>query len=202
MRKVISIFITLTLLLSCTLPAFATFSDETIIIDGKQYTIERIVSDNYSQAIMKDSSTKEIVSDFTYYLDSKILMDNLVNQTVNPISISSENEVLPFSDDDSKYVYSHTERYDFSFAEYTTVAIVAAIVALNPGVASAVIGAVVSYAVTKQLSSIYCIQDCYYYRAKENNVYYHYSKRVTSIYGDDDTLIGGPWTSYQKIREK
>lgn len=125
-------------------------------------------------------------------------MDNLINQIAIPISISAKNGVLPFSNDDSKYKYSHTERFDFSFFEYTTVAIATAILALNPGVGTAVVTGVISYAITKGLSSIYVIQERYSYEAKEDRYYFLYLKTITSIYSNDDTLIGGPWTNYQK----
>lgn len=188
--------------LSCSVTSFAVSLDETIVIDDNQYTVERIITDKYSQAVISDTSTKEIVSNFTYYLDSKILVDNNTNQMLSPISISLKNRALLFSNDDSKYKYSHTERFDFSLFEYSTVALAAAILALNPGVTISVITGVVSYAITKGLSSLYVIQECYSYEAKEGRDYYLYSKRITSIYGNDDTLIGGPWTNYQKIREK
>lgn len=202
MKKIISLVIIFSILLSCSATSFATFSGETIVIDGNRYIVERVVTDTYSQAIMKNVSTNEIVEDFIYYFDSNILVNDLTNQMLSPTSIPIKGGILPFSNDDSKYKYSHTERFDFSLFEYATIALATAIVALNPGVGTAVIVGVISYAITKELSSIYVVQECYSYKAKEGRDYYHYSKRITTIYGDDDTLIGGPWTTYQKIREK
>lgn len=72
MKKFMSLFLILTMVLICSVPAFATFSDnagETIIIDGSQYTIEQVVTDTYSQAIVRDSSTK-VVENFIYYFDN------------------------------------------------------------------------------------------------------------------------------------
>ena len=201
MKKFMSFFLILTMVLIYSVPAFAASVDDTIIIDGTQYTIERTVTDTYSQAILKDSSSK-IVENFTYYFKDGILVNELTSQTTFCTSIISENRVHLFSGDESKYKYSHTERFGFTLAEYGTVALAAAIVALNPGVGSAVISGVISYAITKGLSSIYVEQECYSYEEKEGRDYYLYSKRITRIYGDDDKLIGGPWTSYQKIREK
>lgn len=202
MKKIISLFIVFSILLSCSATSFATSSDETIVIDGNQYTVERVVTDTYSQAIIKNISTNEIVEDFIYYFDNNILVNNLTDQMLSPTSIPIKDRILPFSNDDSKYKYTHTERFDFSLFEYTTVALAAAIMVLNPGVSTAVITSVISYAITKGLSSIYVVQECYSYEAKEGRDYYLYSKRITEIYGDDDTLIGGPWTTYRKIREK
>lgn len=204
MKKIVSLFIVFSILLSCIATSFATSSGETIVIDGNQYTIERIVTNAYSQAVIRNASTNEIVEDFIYYFDSNILINNRTNQMLSPTLTPTpiKSRILPFSNDDSKYKYSHTERFDFFLFELSTVALAAAIVSLNPGVGTSVIVGVISYAITKGLSSIYVVQECYSYEAKEGSDYYHYSKRITSIYGDDDTLIGGPWTTYQKIREK
>lgn len=84
MKKFMSLFLILTMVLICSVPAFATFSDnagETIIIDGSQYTIEQVVTDTYSQAIVRDSSTK-VVENFIYYFDNSTLVNALTNQTI------------------------------------------------------------------------------------------------------------------------
>ena len=128
-------------------------------------------------------------------------MDDSTNQAVPSALISIKSDSLSFLNDDDKYVYSHTERYSFSFARYSVTAIAAAIASLG-GPGTSAIAAAITLAVTDGLDGVYVIQKCYSYKAKEGSDYYHYSKRITSIYGDNDALLGGPWTTYQKIREK
>jgi hypothetical protein len=100
-------------------------------------------------------------------------------------------------------VYSHTERTDFTLAELGTVGIVAAIVAIVPGVAPSVIGNIVAYAVANKLHGLYIIQKVYKYWEKEDGDNYLYLKQVTSIYSKtDDSLVGGPWTNYNKFRQR
>ena len=196
MKKFMSLFLILTMVLICSVPAFATFSDnagETIIIDGSQYTIEQVVTDTYSQAIVRDSSTK-VVENFIYYFDNSTLVNALTNQTIPITSSGTENVARPLLGDESKYVYSHTER---------TVGIVAAIVAIVPGVAPSVIGNIVAYAVANKLHGLYIIQKVYKYWEKEDGDNYLYLKQVTSIYSKtDDSLVGGPWTNYNKFRQR
>ena len=204
MKKFMSLFLILTMVLICSVPAFATFSDnagETIIIDGSQYTIEQVVTDTYSQAIVRDSSTK-VVENFIYYFDNSTLVNALTNQTIPITSSGTENVARPLLDE-SKYVYSHTERTDFTLAELGTVGIVAAIVAIVPGVAPSVIGNIVAYAVANKLHGLYIIQKVYKYWEKEDGDNYLYLKQVTSIYSKtDDSLVGGPWTNYNKFRQR
>lgn len=205
MKKFMSLFLILTMVLICSVPAFATFSDnagETIIIDGSQYTIEQVVTDTYSQAIVRDSSTK-VVENFIYFFDNSTLVNALTNQTIPITSSGTENVARPLLGDESKYVYSHTERTDFTLAELGTVGIVAAIVAIVPGVAPSVIGNIVAYAVANKLHGLYIIQKVYKYWEKEDGDNYLYLKQVTSIYSKtDDSLVGGPWTNYNKFRQR
>ena len=113
------------------------------------------------------------------------------------------NVARPLLGDESKYVYSHTERTDFTLAELGTVGIVAAIVAIVPGVAPSVIGNIVAYAVANKLHGLYIIQKVYKYWEKEDGDNYLYLKQVTSIYSKtDDSLVGGPWTNYNKFRQR
>ena len=167
-----------------------------------QYTIEQVVTDTYSQAIVRDSSTK-VVENFIYYFDNSTLVNALTNQTIPITSSGTENVARPLLGDESKYVYSHTERTDFTLAELGTVGIVAAIVAIVPGVAPSVIGNIVAYAVANKLHGLYIIQKVYKYWEKEDGDNYLYLKQVTSIYSKtDDSLVGGPWTNYNKFRQR
>lgn len=122
----------------------------------------------------------------------------------NAVSISLSEKQLRYSRKlESKYVYSHTERTDFTLAELGTVGIVAAIVAIVPGVAPSVIGNIVAYAVANKLHGLYIIQKVYKYWEKEDGDNYLYLKQVTSIYSKtDDSLVGGPWTNYNKFRQR
>ena len=104
MKKFMSLFLILTMVLICSVPAFATFTDnagETIIIDGSQYTIEQVVTDTYSQAIVRDSSTK-VVENFIYYFDNSTLVNALTNQTIPITSSGTENVARPLLGDESK----------------------------------------------------------------------------------------------------
>ena len=149
-----------------------------------------------------DSSTK-VVENFIYYFDNSTLVNALTNQTIPITSSGTENVARPLLGDESKYVYSHTERTDFTLAELGTVGIVAAIVAIVPGVAPAVIGNIVAYAVANKLHGLYIIQKVYKYWEKEDGDNYLYLKQVTSIYSKtDDSLVGGPWTNYNKFRQR
>lgn len=165
-------------------------------------SIEQVVTDTYSQAIVRDSSTK-VVENFIYYFDNSTLVNALTNQTIPITSSGTENVARPLLGDESKYVYSHTERTDFTLAELGTVGIVAAIVAIVPGVAPSVIGNIVAYAVANKLHGLYIIQKVYKYWEKEDGDNYLYLKQVTSIYSKtDDSLVGGPWTNYNKFRQR
>lgn len=149
-----------------------------------------------------DSSTK-VVENFIYYFDNSTLVNALTNQTIPITSSGTENVARPLLGDESKYVYSHTERTDFTLAELGTVGIVAAIVAIVPGVAPSVIGNIVAYAVANKLHGLYIIQKVYKYWEKEDGDNYLYLKQVTSIYSKtDDSLVGGPWTNYNKFRQR
>lgn len=195
MKKIISLLLIFSMILSCTVSSFATSSDEIVVIDGNQYIIEREVTDTYSQAIVREISTNKIVENFTYDFEKDVLVDNITNQTVHSISKITENSIRLASNDD-KYEYTHTERYDFTVAKYTVVALTAAIAAVAPGVSSKVIAAVVGTIIEDKVDSIYLTQECYSY--EENN--YHYSKRIITIYNEsDDSICGGPWTTYRKF---
>lgn len=150
----------------------------------------------------RGASTK-VVENFIYYFDNSTLVNALTNQTIPITSSGTENVARPLLGDESKYVYSHTERTDFTLAELGTVGIVAAIVAIVPGVAPSVIGNIVAYAVANKLHGLYIIQKVYKYWEKEDGDNYLYLKQVTSIYSKtDDSLVGGPWTNYNKFRQR
>lgn len=206
MKKLMSLFLVLAMVLSCSVPAFATSADdmgETIIIDGSQYTLKRTVTDMYSQAILKNSSGK-IIENYIYYFVDSILVNVLTNQTLPLTStiIDIENIARPLLGDESKYVYSHTDRTNFTLVEMTVVGVATAISALVPYVAIAVLTQVVGYAIAKGLSSLEVEQEVYKYWEKEDGDNYLYTKTITRIYGSDNTLIGGPWTNYNKFRQR
>jgi len=202
MKKCISLLLIFSMALSSAVTSFAASCNDIIVVDGNSYTVERVVTDTYSQAILRETSTNTIVENFTYYFEKNLLVNNSTNQMVFSTSKFTENSMRPTSNDDSKYKYSHTERFDFSIFEYTTIGLAAAIMALNPGVGTAVITSIVSAAIGKAFDSIYVVQECYAYEEKEGREYYHYSKRITTIHGNDGSLLGGPWTTYQKIHMK
>ena len=59
------------------------------------------------------------------------------------------------------------------------------------------------YAVANKLHGLYIIQKVYKYWEKEDGDNYLYLKQVTSIYSKtDDSLVGGPWTNYNKFRQR
>lgn len=76
MKKFISLFTALVVSLSCASISFATTPADTIVIDGNQYVVERFLTNEYSRAIIKNTSTQEIISDFTYHFDSKYFIRN------------------------------------------------------------------------------------------------------------------------------
>ena len=204
-KKWISLILAFAMCLSLCVPAFASDSkedDETIAIGGTQYIVERVLTDRYSQAIIRNAATKAVVQNVIYYYDRNILVDELSRQVIVPASTSAKNGVHSNQVDDGLYEYKGTYTYNFTIAELGIVGTAAAIVALHPGVATAVVTAVVAEAIKNGLSSIYASQEFYSYRAKEGGVYYLYVKRITSIYSNDGSLLAGPWTSYQRIREK
>jgi len=181
-----------------TISTVASDTNESIIIDGKPYTIERILTNSTSRAIASNPSTGTIVADFTYVFESGVLIDNLLHREFVPTRTIAPPISTHSSADDDKYIYRYSEEHTFILAELSTVAIAAAITAKFPGVGVAVVSGVVAYAITKGLSSLTVKQDVYTYT---ENHYYHI-KRVTSIYDNKGSLIGGPWSAYQTVREK
>ncbi len=172
---------------------------ETLSFGGKQYTLENVVTDNYSQAILKDCNGK-IIADFTYDSATGDLMDNLSGKLLPHVITVKNVGVTPYAANDGNYRYLQTDRYHFILGQISAPAVAAAVCAqLKLGAVPTALVTALGGAVAMGLSSIYLEVDTYTRGDKD----YFYIKRVGTVRSStDDSIIFGPTETVQKVRQK
>lgn len=178
---------------------------ETFDFGGEQYTLERNVTEEYSQSTLKDCNGK-IAADFTYYFATGDLVDNLTGYIV-PHTREVENRIVPFAVDESKFKYRFTDTYTLDLLKYGVNGAITAISTYVGFKAGGVGGAmfvngltdVLKTAISDGLNSVCLKVDVYTYTED----HYFHQKRVGNLYSSkDDSFLYGPMTTYQTVREK
>lgn len=198
MKKHFSIILVIALLI-CTIPNFAFAQESSVhiggeypnmhttekIYDNEQNTfyLTRIVTSDYSQAILKDVNNNTI-AEYTYKFNDKSLYD--LNKTkiasINDNGTVDFNALVKSIPDDINWGKGSTVKGSLKIASIGSFAVGTMICALVPGVGWGIALEVANYAIALGISSLYYKMKVY--MATDGT--YDYVKRVTSFYSDND----------------
>ncbi|MGC2872597.1 hypothetical protein ACDL92_04795 [Ihubacter sp. mB4P-1] len=195
-HKLISIVLWLVLVASCTMSSFAaiggteagTIVSEQFELNGEQYTLERqIYNDKVVATVYNNSNV--VVSSFT---------NELASGTLNGYFVENVKEVQQHADT-TGYKLVSTTKGSFKPVAWTTVAVIAAIAAHNPGAGTAAVAALASAIVTDAGASYTYKMETW---TKSDSTYF-YQKTVFKIYNKETGKKVGPdLVTSTKTRQK
>lgn len=164
---------------------------ESFSLNGEDYVLERNITNTKVVATVYNNKN-EIVAQ-----SEALSQNNILNNSIISNNISRNSEISLSAT--PNYKYANTLKGSFKPVAWTTVAVIAALAALNPGAAVAGLTALASAIITDAGGSYY--YKLIIYTAEDST--YHYQKNILKIYRtSNDKKVGPDLVGYTKLHKK